>query len=85
VNRWFDNSPGPTDEGNRPGHWPGGWLKGEWKCPRCGTIIGRNLRGQIPWAPVAEHKERCKEPEDIYMDLDGKLDRGRAGEVAWPG
>lgn len=45
-----------TDEGNAPGNWPGGWLNGEWKCKKCGTIIGKNLRGEPPFALAAEHQ-----------------------------
>jgi len=59
ANKWHDNSEGPTDKGNEVGNWTGGWLKGEWKCPRCGTMIGRNLRGQIPFAFVEQHKKNC--------------------------
>ena len=60
ANKWYDNSEGPTDKGNEVGKWSGGWLKGEWKCPHCGTMIGRNLKGQIPFALVEEHKKKCK-------------------------
>ena len=60
YDEWHNNNKGPTDRGNRVGHWPGGWLKGEWKCLKCGTTIGRNLRGNMPYWLVAEHKETCK-------------------------
>lgn len=57
---WHDTSEGPTDRDNKVGHWPGGWLKGEWKCSKCGTMIGRNLRGEIPFYWVEKHKQNCK-------------------------
>ena len=40
-------------------NWSGGWKDGEWKCQKCGAIIGRNLRGDYPFALVDEHKEKC--------------------------
>ncbi len=47
---------GRTDPGNEVGNWPGGWLNGEWKCPRCLTMIGRNLKGETPVALVRRHE-----------------------------
>lgn len=55
MDKWNDTSPGPTDKGNSIGNWKGGWLNGKWKCPKCQTIIGKNLRGQTPFALVAKH------------------------------
>jgi len=52
ANKWYDTSEGPTDDK--------GWSKGEWKCPDCGTQIGKNLRNQAPYALVEEHKKKCK-------------------------
>lgn len=57
---WYDTSEGPTDEGNEVGNWNGGWLNGEWKCPSCGTMIGKNLKNESPHALVAEHKQKCQ-------------------------
>ena len=45
-----------TDPGNKVGDWPGGWLNGEWKCPKCHTIIGRNLKDESPHALVKQHE-----------------------------
>ena len=36
--------------------WPGGWLNGEWKCPECHTIIGRNLKDESPHGLVKQHR-----------------------------
>lgn len=49
---------GHTDLGNEVGSWPGGWLNGEWKCPKCGTMIGKNLKGESPHGLVNQHQ--CK-------------------------
>lgn len=59
ASKWNDTSAGTTDEGNAVGNWTGGWLKGEWKCPQCGTMIGKNLRGAQPFALAREHQEKC--------------------------
>lgn len=32
-----------------------GWSGGEFKCPLCGTMFGKNLKGQLPFALVREH------------------------------
>lgn len=50
-----------TDKENSVGNWNGGWLNGEWKCPKCKTMIGKNLNGDIPFGLVNQHK--CKEKE----------------------
>jgi len=35
-----------------------GWTKaGEFACPNCGTSIGKNLKGQQPFALASEHKK----------------------------
>ena len=39
--------------------WVWGWRNGEWKCPHCKTIIGKNLNGEEPWGLVQTHK--CQE------------------------
>jgi len=57
--KWWDSSDAPTDRGNEVGSWDAGWLNGTWKCPNCQTIIGRNLKNQIPFALVEEHKKKC--------------------------
>jgi rubredoxin len=59
ANKWYDTSEGPTDPGNETGKWEKGWLKGQWKCPKCSTIIGKNLKNQVPFAVVEEHKKKC--------------------------
>ena len=41
------------------GAWEGGWLNGEWKCEKCGTIIGKNLKNESPHASVSDHKGKC--------------------------
>ena len=39
-----------------------GWNKnGEWKCAKCGTIIGRNLMGDKPFFLARQHAESCVE------------------------
>lgn len=50
------NRTGQTDPGNAVGSWPGGWLNGEWKCPKCQTMIGRNLKDESPIMLVRQHK-----------------------------
>jgi len=79
MNKWHDRSPGPTDSDNRTGHWPGGWLHGEWKCPKCMTTFGRNLLGAIPFDLVSRHK--CK-PERIIKPVDVLFSKhlGKKGE-----
>lgn len=47
---------GSTDPGNKVGDWSGGWLNGEWKCPECHTIIGRNLKDESPHGLVKQHE-----------------------------
>ena len=33
-----------------------GWdANGEWRCPVCGTMIGKNLLGEKPFGLVREH------------------------------
>jgi hypothetical protein len=37
-----------------------GWnLNGEWQCPKCRTIIGKNLLGEKPYALAKEHSLKC--------------------------
>ena len=60
MNKWNNTSSEPTDEENSIGNWKEGWLNGEWKCPKCQTIIGKNLLSQIPFASVQKHK--CEIP-----------------------
>ncbi len=37
-----------------------GWhTSGEYQCPHCGTIFGCNLKGEKPFALVAQHKTKC--------------------------
>ena len=55
INDWHGYWEGPTDKGNRVGHWSSGWLKGEWKCPHCGISIGKNLQMRVPLASVKKH------------------------------
>jgi hypothetical protein len=55
----MSNQTGPTDFINNVGHWPYGWLNGEWKCPVCNLMIGKNLNGKIPFGLVSEHKTTC--------------------------
>ena len=59
MSKWYNNRPGPTDRGNKVGSWPGGWLNGDWKCPKCETTYGRNLLGHMPWSCVEKHKKEC--------------------------
>jgi hypothetical protein len=38
-----------------------GWdCRGEWKCPHCGTMIGKNLLNQRPFLLAAEHVKKCE-------------------------
>jgi len=39
-----------------------GWSVGggSWKCPRCGTIYGSNLKGEKPFLFVSRHWAECK-------------------------
>lgn len=72
--RWYDNSEGATDPGNAVGNWKGGWLKGDWKCPQCGMSIGRNLRGQQPFALVEEHKRTCRGAKTASVETKDGVD-----------
>ena len=36
-----------------------GWERGEWTCAECGTMIGKNLNGDGPYALAREHAEKC--------------------------
>lgn len=59
-----------TDKGNAvgKGKWGGGWLNGEWKCPKCNTIIGKNLNNRSPHGSVSQHK--CEEKlNDSYVTV----------------
>lgn len=37
-----------------------GWHNGEWTCAKCGTMIGKNLRGESPFLHASEHAHSCK-------------------------
>lgn len=37
-----------------------GWYNGEWTCAKCGTMIGKNLRGESPFFHASEHAHSCK-------------------------
>lgn len=50
---------------------------GEWRCPGCGTIIGKNLRGQQPFALVEQHKETCAK----YQKLTAVIGKAHALET----
>lgn len=56
ANKWWDTSEGPDDPKS-------GWNKGEWTCPKCGRMIGKNLRNQPPYALVEKHKKECNKSE----------------------
>ena len=74
THKWIDhNSPTPdqiefrrkefnpvllTDPGNTSGRWAGGWLDGQWKCNKCGTVI-RNEEETNQHALIKEHKLEC--------------------------
>jgi hypothetical protein len=61
-----------TDKGNAvgKGKWGGGWLNGDWKCPKCNTIIGKNLNNRSPYGSVSQHK--CEEkPKQRSQHLGG--------------
>lgn len=36
-----------------------GWFNGEWTCACCGTMIGKNLKGESPFALVRIHVNEC--------------------------
>ena len=36
-----------------------GWYNGEWTCPICSTMLGKNLNGAPPWGLVAAHQNEC--------------------------
>lgn len=36
-----------------------GWNRGEWCCAKCGTMIGKNLKGESPFALVHIHSNDC--------------------------
>jgi hypothetical protein len=37
-----------------------GWYKGEWTCACCGTMIGKNLKGESPFALARKHSLECE-------------------------
>ncbi|KKN50664.1 hypothetical protein LCGC14_0630480 [marine sediment metagenome] len=49
-----------SDPGNEVGNWTGGWLNGEWKCPNCQTMIGRNLNDELPHLAAKRHQQQCQ-------------------------
>jgi len=70
ADRWQDG---------RNGEWDG-WRNGEWKCPKCGTIIGKNLKGESPPAALVKQHQCKKEaarraavPDD-YTDNESSPD-----------
>ncbi len=71
AQNWNTTTDNNSDEGNAIGNWNGGWLNGEWKCPMCGTMIGRNLRGESPYALVEQHKLKHQHPENPIMSSMG--------------
>ena len=36
-----------------------GWFNGEWTCACCGTMIGKNLKGESPFALARIHSYEC--------------------------
>ncbi len=36
-----------------------GWNRGEWCCAKCGTMIGKNLKGESPFVLVHIHSNDC--------------------------
>lgn len=36
-----------------------GWEKGEWTCCKCGTMIGKNLKGESPHLLAFRHAGEC--------------------------
>lgn len=36
-----------------------GWYKGEWTCACCGTMIGKNLKNEPPFALARIHVNEC--------------------------
>lgn len=37
-----------------------GWkVNGEWHCPKCGTMIGKNLLGERPYLLAMQHIVKC--------------------------
>ena len=52
-----------TTKYNSANNWIAGWLNGEWKCLYCGTIVGKNLRGESPQLEVCAHAQTCQSKE----------------------
>lgn len=36
-----------------------GWYKLEWTCCKCGCMIGKNLKGEVPYLLAREHAKKC--------------------------
>lgn len=48
-----------------------GWNpNGEWQCRLCGTIIGKNLNGDKPFALAREHANQCGLNLYVYSSND---------------
>ena len=46
------------------------WKNGEYHCT-CGTIFGKNLKGESPWLLVHEHLQKCRgEWDRIWRHFD---------------
>jgi hypothetical protein len=77
MNKWHDRSPGPTDPDNRTGHWPGGWLHGEWKyfanltdeCDKPEPISWKPSeyirRGYCKGSFAKDHREQACDSRDV--------------------
>ena len=48
-----------------------GWENGEWTCCCCGTMIGKNLKGESPWALARTHADG-ESWQDAYLPLHPK-------------
>lgn len=40
-----------------------GWHSGEWTCPHCGRMFGKNLNGESPFFLARRHSTDCHLPQ----------------------
>jgi transcription initiation factor TFIIIB Brf1 subunit/transcription initiation factor TFIIB len=38
-----------------------GWYAGEWTCCKCGCMIGKNLKSEVPYFLARQHAKKCAE------------------------
>lgn len=42
-----------------------GWYQGEWTCPHCGRMYGKNLLGESPFFLARQHSTNCHIPTKV--------------------